>query len=664
MIDTLTWSLLHFLWQGAAIAAVAGALMLAFRKPASRYLIGMSSLVAMLAAFGITFTLLSAQPVAELPAAGTPAAVSASYTGATADFTPVAHSASDVKLQAATFPAGSSASGSDFRWVAWLWLAGVCVFAMRVVFGVLALEQLRRRSLAELPASLVERFRSLAGQLGIRRAIRFCECRLVNVPAVIGLFRPVVLVPVRALTGLSTEQLEAVIAHELGHVRRLDVIANFFQVIAETLFFFHPAVWWLNKRIRADREDCCDDIAVNATGRGVGYAHALATMAGWRDTPALALAVTGSPVAARVARLLGMHRRASGRTAGVFTATLVLAGALMAGAVSLSLAKPADAPEQAPTAKPRSAEISKIEANGTEYLVVDRRAEEHTQSEARVEEEAEVREEQELVVESEVATEETVVDAPVIIIQSPANPPSPVSPVKVPDPPAAPAAEPAQPPHPEQPAPSAPPARPAKPVKTGSYLDDMKAAGITDLDVDQLIALKVQDVTPEYIRQMRATGLDPSIDEIIGMRVHDVDPAFVQRVREMGYKPDAEELIALKVHDVSAEYVKVMRELGIEPDVEQLIALKSQDVSPEYVREMRSAGFTPGTDELIAMKVHDVTPELRREFEAAGFKLSIEELIQARAMDVTPEFIAKVRAHGFKDLDFEKLVALKNADVL
>ncbi len=68
----------------------------------------------------------------------------------------------------------------------------------------------------------------------------------------------------RALTGLTPEQLEAVIAHELGHIKRFDVAVNFLQMIAETLFFFHPAVWWLNRRIRADREDCCDDVAIAA----------------------------------------------------------------------------------------------------------------------------------------------------------------------------------------------------------------------------------------------------------------------------------------------------------------------------------------------------------------------------------------------------------------
>ena len=206
------------------------------------------------------------------------------------------------------------------------------------------LEQLRRRGLVELPDALVARFRRLQERIGITRFVRYCECQAVRVPAVIGLFKPIVLIPVRALTGLSPEQLEAVVAHELGHVKRFDVAVNFVQAIAETLFFFHPAVWWLNKRVRALREDCCDDIAVDATGGKVGYARALATMAEWRDAPDFAMAVTGSPIAARVARLLGLRQQDGGeRGARVFTASLVLAAAVVAGAVSFGFAKPAQA---------------------------------------------------------------------------------------------------------------------------------------------------------------------------------------------------------------------------------------------------------------------------------------------------------------------------------
>ncbi len=344
VMQTLAWSLLHFLWQGAAIAAVAAAVMYVFRKPATRYLIGIGALGLMFLSFCVTFTLLGTAP--ELPAAATAAGAPAA-----ALVPPEGIVASVTK----PWVAGQAATESrfDFAWVARGWLLGVFTLALRIAFGLFVLEQLRRRNLVALPEALVARFRALQARLGITRDIRFSQCAEVAVPAVIGFFRPVVLIPIRALTGLSPEQLEALVAHELGHIKRFDVAVNFVQVIAETLFFFHPAVWWLNKRIRADREDCCDDIAIEASGSKVGYAKALATIAHWRDVPAFAMAATGGPVAARIARLLGLGPRGDGkRGAGMVTASLVLLGAVLAGAVSLSFARPAEAQGNSPMAAP------------------------------------------------------------------------------------------------------------------------------------------------------------------------------------------------------------------------------------------------------------------------------------------------------------------------
>src|SRR5688572_8909507 len=293
LMHTLAWSLLHFLWQGAAIAALAAAVMFVFRTPAARYLAGVTSIALMFVSFGATFgSLYSAASDPVVTGAATPAYVAAA---------PAAEVSSPLG-----YSPGPAASSDELAWLAQLWLAGVCLLALRIAFGLLFLERLRRRNLSALPEAFVLRCRILQHRLGISRVVRYCECRLVSVPAVIGLFRPIVLLPMRALTGLTPEQLEAVIAHELGHIKRFDVAVNFVQVVAETLFFFHPAVWWLNKRIRADREDCCDDMAIAACGERAGYARALATMEGWRDVPDFALAATGSSVAARVARLLGV----------------------------------------------------------------------------------------------------------------------------------------------------------------------------------------------------------------------------------------------------------------------------------------------------------------------------------------------------------------------
>lgn len=543
LLLTLAWSLLHFLWQGAVIAVLAAALMQVLRQPATRYLIGVGALVLMFASFGVTFSLLN-EPVADAAHATiTPAAVGSAP--AATVMPPAVHSAH----------ASVGSAPREFLWLAQGWIAGVGILALRLAFGLMIVEYLRRRNLVVLPEVLVQRFEALQQRLGLTRLIRYRECALVSAPAVVGFFRPIVLVPMRALTGLSPEQLEAVIAHELGHVKRYDVAVNFVQVIAETLFFFHPAVWWLNRRIRADREDCCDDIALELT-RGMadgklGYARALATMASWRDTPRFAMAATGGALSARVARLLGAHpaqgthRMASVLTISVVLATATLAGMLAFGWVAPAVAQPALATADNPVAQ---------------------------------------------------------VNPP-----SPEAAPSPVSPASAPAPRAAQQPRPARPPVPARPAAPAREAQSERAPDARSYLDAMSAAGV-EFDVDQLIAMKVHDITPEYITSMRDAGLEI----------------------------DADSLIALKVHEVT----------------------------PDYIRAMRVEGFEPSADDLIAMKVHEVTPEYRKAWEANGFKPTLHDLIAAKVHGLTPEFLEKARAHGFDKLSFEQLIRLKHADVL
>jgi len=603
-MQTLAWSLLHFLWQGAAIAAVAAAFMAVLRKPASRYLIGITALALMLGSFVVTFAAISepAATVAEVAAIGVPAAAPTSLNGASQ------HSVNELMEEQAAI-----SSASDFAWIARGWLLGVFVFALRIAFGLAVLEQLRRRNLIALPEALVIRFRILQHRLGIRRVIQYCECHSLNVPAVIGLFHPVVLLPVRALTGLTPEQLEAVIAHELAHVKRFDVAVNFFQVIAETLFFFHPAVWWLNKRIRADREDCCDDVAIAECGSTVGYARALATMETWRDVPDFAMAVTGSPVATRVARLLGISQQQNGaRTAGIVTASLALATALIAAGVSFGVANPA---------------LAQSAGGSFQQLVT--QADQAT-SITQLAHVVEAEEDVEDVVSAEVAQEEQEAEVDASAEPTASKPPrAPVAP-KEPAP-----AAPAEPVKPVKPASPASPPNPPAPPNAPSFINEMNSVGLESLGADELIALKIQDVTPAYVREMRSTGLNP----------------------------DVHALIAMKVQDITPEYVKGMRDLGMDADANDFIAMKVQDITPDYVRQMRAAGFNPSTHELIAMKVQDVTPEYRKALETAGFTLDVSELINAKVMDITPDFIKQVRAHGFKDLNMDKIIQLKNADV-
>ena len=124
---------------------------------------------------------------------------------------------------------------------------------------------------------------------------------------VVGWLKPALLVPGAVLSGLTPQQVEAIIAHELAHIRRHDYLVNFVQTAVETLFFYHPAVWWVSRIVRTEREHCCDDLAVVACGDAVLYARALTAIEALRQEPiGFALAVTGSPLMARVRRLLGV----------------------------------------------------------------------------------------------------------------------------------------------------------------------------------------------------------------------------------------------------------------------------------------------------------------------------------------------------------------------
>jgi TonB family protein len=142
--------------------------------------------------------------------------------------------------------------------------------------------------------------------MGITKHVRILISTMTDGPSVVGFLRPVILLPAATILGLPPEQLEAVLAHELAHIRRYDYLVNMMQVLAEALLFYHPAVWWMSARIRSERELCCDDEAVRVCGDALRYARALTALERMRVmTPSLSLGVADGPLAYRITRLIG-----------------------------------------------------------------------------------------------------------------------------------------------------------------------------------------------------------------------------------------------------------------------------------------------------------------------------------------------------------------------
>ena len=191
----------------------------------------------------------------------------------------------------------------------------------------------------------------LSRRLHISRAVALLESTLVDVPTVVGFVKPVVLLPASALAGLTLQQLEAILAHELAHIRRHDYLVNLLQTLVETVLFYHPAVWWVSRRIRVERENCCDDLAVRLCGDPVAYASALADLEALRSGPLpdhhIAMAATGGSLLQRVRRLLGAPTSHTGRgpawLAGSVAVLLVGGIALGADGLGRQSASPAAA---------------------------------------------------------------------------------------------------------------------------------------------------------------------------------------------------------------------------------------------------------------------------------------------------------------------------------
>ena len=152
-------------------------------------------------------------------------------------------------------------------WVVMVWLVGAAVFWVRLAGGWVVAARMRSMLVRRAPPEWQETLGKLGAQIGLSRPVRLLVSALVQVPTVVGWLRPVVLVPVGALGGLPAEHVEALLLHELAHIRRHDYLVNMLQSVAEALLFYHPAVWWVSGHIRAGRELCCDDVAVSVIWR-------------------------------------------------------------------------------------------------------------------------------------------------------------------------------------------------------------------------------------------------------------------------------------------------------------------------------------------------------------------------------------------------------------
>ena len=309
MIDAIARTLIHSLWQGLAIALLLACALHFLKTSAARYAASCLALLSMLGASAVTLFEF-ARPLA--PGIANPNS-NPPQTSISNLFPPELYSPADRFLP----------------WITAAWLLGVFLLSARWITSWAWLQLRVRSAGSNLPPQILATVAALRTRLQVSRQILVRSADWIASPAVTGWLRPTLLLPASAITGLDPDQLTALLAHELAHIRRYDYFANLIQTAIETLLFYHPAVWWISTRIRIERENCCDDIAISVCNDRLIYARALVALEQTRTTRvALAPAATGASLKQRIRRILAQPEPSTTAWPAAAIAMLVFAFAL------------------------------------------------------------------------------------------------------------------------------------------------------------------------------------------------------------------------------------------------------------------------------------------------------------------------------------------------
>ena len=341
LLSALSETLLSSIWQGLALAATATLILISTRRtaPALRYNLLLGTLVAFTCVSVYTFVhALEPSPAEVLTQSSLEKTAVQQAGSAPAMILPVTAAYGDWKHGLLTFMQNHS------REVVAIWLAIVFIRCMQLLAGIQGLYDLRRQQVFDVPAHWVSRVARISYTMGIKKAVKLAESGLATVPVMIGYLKPIILLPVGILSALRPEEIEAILIHELAHIRRRDYLINFLQHLLEILFFFNPAVLWVSAQIRKERENCCDDIVLAQTGNQISYIKALVACQEYQPQPGLAMAIQGQK-----GSLLGrVNRMISGKNPSLNLAErCVLALCLMLSCIFLAGFSTPQAPQTA-----------------------------------------------------------------------------------------------------------------------------------------------------------------------------------------------------------------------------------------------------------------------------------------------------------------------------
>ncbi len=310
---TISWTVVHSIWQILLFTLIGGVLQttLHAKKATFRYnfllsmvgLILVSSLVTFIFYYNHSYTVVANQSTHLTGTLSTVAKIQPAYT---------IHNAADASfLSIDNF---NQFVESNIYTIVILWLVGLVMALLRLIGNISYVYYLRNKLNFPVEQYWEATLSAIADKLNVKRNIAILESALVRAPVVIGHLKPIILFPIGAINRLSTDEVESIIAHELAHIKRNDYLVNILINITESIFYFHPAMWWLSSQIKAEREHCCDDLAIATLGNPFKYAKSLVAVQEMAYySPQLAMAFASkerkSQLAIRINRLISKPSR-------------------------------------------------------------------------------------------------------------------------------------------------------------------------------------------------------------------------------------------------------------------------------------------------------------------------------------------------------------------
>ncbi len=332
-IRALGWTLIHSLWQGALFSFLAGLALFILRKNSAslRYVILYTCLLLIAASSAITFSALfnSMQKLEKI----------------SNEAVEINHMLAPYVTDFSMDPAGTFTGNSRnlLKGIIFftdqylpifvlLWFTGMLFFMLKTMGGLIYIQRIRYSKTWSTGPEWAKRLTQLANKMGIKKTVSLLESSIIKIPVVIGVLKPVILIPLGTISNVPPEQLEAILLHELAHIRRKDFLLNIIQTVLEAIFFYHPAVWWLSKNIRQEREHICDDMALSFQTESLTYIKALTTMEEMNfKPPVLASALSGRKhqLLYRIRRMIDSERLKPGFLQNLAITVFFIAGLLV-----------------------------------------------------------------------------------------------------------------------------------------------------------------------------------------------------------------------------------------------------------------------------------------------------------------------------------------------